>query len=48
MERLRSWCEQGLCRPHVDRTYRLEEAALAMRALLERQIVGRVAIDLSS
>jgi NADPH2:quinone reductase len=48
MERLRGWCEQGLCRPHVDRTYRLEDVPLAMRALLDRQVVGRVAIDLAS
>jgi NADPH2:quinone reductase len=48
MERLRGWCEQGLCRPHIDRTYRLEEVPLAMRALLERQVLGRVAIDLSA
>ncbi len=23
MERIRGWCEQGLCRPHVDRTFAL-------------------------
>ncbi len=45
-QRVRGWCEQGLCRPHVDRTYKLEEAPLAMRALLARQAVGRVAIAL--
>ena len=44
MERIRGWCEQGLCRPHVDRTFALDEAAQAMHALLERSVTGRVAI----
>ena len=44
MERIRGWCEAGLCRPHVDRTFRLDQAAEAMRALLERSVTGRVAI----
>jgi NADPH2:quinone reductase len=44
MERIRGWCEAGQCRPHVDRTFKLEEAAAAMRALLERSVTGRVAI----
>ena len=26
MERIRGWCEAGLCRPHVDRTFRLDQA----------------------
>ena len=44
MERIRGWCEAGLCRPHVDRTFRLDEAPQAMRALLERNAVGRLAV----
>ena len=44
MERIRGWCEAGLCRPHVDRTFPLDQAAQAMRALLERSVTGRVAI----
>jgi NADPH2:quinone reductase len=44
MERIRGWCEAGLCRPHVDRTFTLDQAAEAMRALLERSVTGRVAI----
>jgi NADPH2:quinone reductase len=44
MERVRGWCEAGLCRPHVDRTYQLTQAAEGMRALLERSVTGRVAI----
>ena len=27
MERIRGWCEAGLCRPHVDRTYRARRGA---------------------
>jgi len=46
MERIRGWCEAGLCRPHVDRTYRLEEAPAAMQALLERSVTGRVAVTM--
>ena len=46
MERIRGWCEAGQCRPHVDRTFRLDQAAEAMRALLERQVTGRVAISM--
>ncbi|HSH99543.1 MAG TPA: NADPH:quinone oxidoreductase family protein [Reyranella sp.] len=46
MERLRGWCEAGLCRPHVDRTYRLDEAPQAMQALLERSVAGRVAVTM--
>jgi NADPH2:quinone reductase len=47
MERIRGWCEQSLCRPHVDRTFALHEAPQAMRALLERSVTGRVAIAMS-
>ncbi len=44
MERIRGWCEAGLCRPHVDRCFRLAEAPQAMRALLQRTAVGRLAV----
>jgi NADPH2:quinone reductase len=44
MERIRGWCEAGLCRPHVDRTFPLDQAADAMHALLERSVTGRVAV----
>ncbi|SJZ32902.1 NADPH2:quinone reductase [Enhydrobacter aerosaccus] len=44
MERIRGWCDAGLCHPHVDRTFRLDQAAEAMRALLERSVAGRVAV----
>jgi len=45
-DRLRGWVEAGLCRPHVDRTFRLDQAAEAMRALLERKVTGRVAVTM--
>ena len=48
MERIRGWCEAGLCRPHVDRIFKLDQAADAMRALLERSVTGRVAIAMDS
>jgi NADPH2:quinone reductase len=44
MERIRGWCEAGLCRPYIDRTFSLDQAAQAMRALVERSVTGRVAI----
>ncbi len=44
MERIRGWCEAGFCQPHVDRTFRLDEAPQAMRALLQRTAVGRLAV----
>ena len=47
-KRIRGWCEAGLCRPHVDRTFRLDQTAGAMRALLERSVTGRVAIVMES
>lgn len=46
MQRIRGWCEAGLCRPHVDRTFPLGEAATAMRALIERSVTGRVAVTM--
>jgi NADPH2:quinone reductase len=46
MERIRAWCEEGLCRPHVDRTFPLAAAAQAMKALLERSVTGRVAVTM--
>jgi NADPH2:quinone reductase len=44
MERIRGWCKAGLCHPHVGRTFRLDEAPQAMRALLQRNAVGRLAV----
>src|SRR5262249_31860110 len=44
MDRIRDWCDAGLCRPHVDRTFRLDQAVDAMHALLERSVAGRLAV----
>ncbi len=46
MERIRVWCEAGLCRPHVDRIFRLDQSADALHALLARSVTGRVAIEM--
>lgn len=46
MERIRGWCEAGLCRPHVDRTFTLEQVPQALKALLERSVTGRVAVTM--
>jgi NADPH:quinone reductase len=42
--RLYDWVEVGRLRPHVDRTFKLEEVPAAMRAILDRQVRGRLAI----
>jgi NADPH2:quinone reductase len=44
MNRLIAWTEEGRLRPHVDRTFPLERAAEAMRAVLGRGVKGRVAV----
>jgi len=42
--RLYDEVEAGRLRPHVDRTFALAEMPAAMRAILDRQVLGRVAI----
>jgi NADPH2:quinone reductase len=42
--RLFDWVEAGQLRPHIDRTFRLDEVPAALRAILDRQVIGRVAI----
>ncbi|QQS11888.1 MAG: NADPH:quinone oxidoreductase family protein [Rhodospirillales bacterium] len=44
--RLHAWAGSGAIRPHVDRTSRLEETPAAMRAILDRAVLGRVAITM--
>ncbi len=44
MTDLTAWTEAGNLRPHVDRTFPLERAAEAMRAVLSRGVKGRVAV----
>jgi NADPH2:quinone reductase len=47
MDLIRGWCEAGLCRPHVDRTYRLDEVPQALKDVLDRKVTGRVAVVMS-
>lgn len=42
--RLHDWVEAGRLRPHVDRTFKLDEVPAAIRAILDRQVRGRVAV----
>jgi NADPH2:quinone reductase len=46
MDELIAWTEAGKLHPHVDRTFRLEKAADAMRAVLARDVCGRVAVTM--
>ena len=46
MDLIKGWCEAGLCRPHVDRTYPLDEVPQALKALLDRSVLGRVAVNM--
>jgi NADPH2:quinone reductase len=38
------WLADGKLRPYVSRTYALNEAAAALRALLERRAVGKLVL----
>jgi NADPH2:quinone reductase len=44
MAALSAWAEQGRVRPHVSHRLPLEDAAQAMRLLLDRKAIGRVAL----
>ena len=48
MDLIRGWCEAGLCRPHVNRTYRLDEVPQALKDVLDRKVTGRVAVAITS
>jgi NADPH2:quinone reductase len=46
--RLCEWVEAGKLRPHVGRTFhRLEDVPAAIRCILDRQVLGRVAIEMA-
>ncbi|WP_407155303.1 NADPH:quinone oxidoreductase family protein [Bradyrhizobium sp. STM 3557] len=47
MAALAAWAEQGKVRPHVSHRLPLEHVAQAMRLLIERKAVGRVALVMS-
>ncbi len=44
MRHLLAWFEQGKLRPCISKTYPLEDAALALRALADRQASGKLVI----
>ncbi|GAB2782682.1 NADPH:quinone oxidoreductase family protein [Rhabdobacter roseus] len=43
-QELLTWIAQGKLRPHLHGTYPLAEAPLALRAMLERQVVGKAIV----
>jgi NADPH2:quinone reductase len=47
LAQLFAWYGEGRLRPHIGATYRLEDAADALRLLQERRAIGRVLIDVS-
>ncbi len=46
MRHLLDWFEQGKLKPCVSRTYSLEDAPLAMNALLERRASGKLVVKI--
>jgi NADPH:quinone reductase-like Zn-dependent oxidoreductase len=44
MERLFEWYMAGKLRPQVTDVFRLADAAMALRKLLERRAVGRIVL----
>ncbi len=44
MQQLVSWCETGQIAPHVHKAYPLEETAVALNALANREVRGKVVI----
>jgi D-arabinose 1-dehydrogenase-like Zn-dependent alcohol dehydrogenase len=40
--------EQGRVRPHVSESYRLDQCAVALRRLADRQALGRIALKLAA
>jgi NADPH2:quinone reductase len=41
MEQLVAWCAEGKIKPHVHKTYRLEETAVALGAIGRREVKGK-------
>jgi NADPH2:quinone reductase len=44
VERLAAWYREGKLRPHVSATYRLEQAAEALKLMAARQVKGKVVL----
>jgi NADPH2:quinone reductase len=43
-QRLLSWFESGRLKPHIHRTYKLHEAGAALKALSDREVVGKIVL----
>ena len=41
MEQLVAWCAEGKIKPHIHKTYRLEETAAALGAIAQREVKGK-------
>jgi NADPH2:quinone reductase len=41
MAQLLAWAEAGVIRPHIDRTYRLDQIAEALNAIARREVKGK-------
>ncbi len=46
MEQLVSWCAEGRIAPHVHKAYRLDQTADALNALANREVRGKVVIEM--
>jgi NADPH2:quinone reductase len=44
MATLLNWCAAAKIRPHVHRTYRLEETPAALRAIARREVIGKAVV----
>lgn len=44
METLVAWCAEGRIRPHIHRTYDLDETPAALNALAHREVMGKVVV----
>jgi NADPH2:quinone reductase len=44
LEQLGEWFAQGRLRPHISATYRLDEAARAVKDMAERRVMGKVVL----
>lgn len=47
LETLLSWMKQGRIRPHIGRRYPLERGGEAIRALMNREVVGKVVVTVT-
>lgn len=47
LETLLSWMKQGRIRPHIGRRYPLERGGDAIRALMNREVVGKVVVTIA-